>query len=265
MNLLELFPKRARIPALGALLVPSLLLVFSASMAYRSEQRLLITLNWVTHTHRVEASLLDINARKAQLLAEYPLAPTGRTSQLRDQARRRMVEGMATVMTLTADNPMQHPRALRMEAMVTELIRILDSGSPERQEVADGITQLVQQMWEEEERLLKQRQESLLSRIHLRTWALWGMVAFNAGLIVLSLWLTMRMARLERLVTMCAWTRTIHFNGKWISFEEYLRERFSIRTSHGISPEEADRLIAEVQESGEDGEAIASGREPKGL
>jgi hypothetical protein len=49
------------------------------------------------------------------------------------------------------------------------------------------------------------------------------------------------------LVTVCAWSRTIEYQGQWISFEEYLRRRFNIETSHGISPAEAKRLLPQLK------------------
>lgn len=48
--------------------------------------------------------------------------------------------------------------------------------------------------------------------------------------------------RVNDLVTMCAWSRTIKYQGEWISFEAYLLRRFNINTSHGISPAEAKKL-----------------------
>jgi hypothetical protein len=47
--------------------------------------------------------------------------------------------------------------------------------------------------------------------------------------------------RVSGLVTMCAWSRTIEYKGEWISFEEYLKRRFNIDVTHGISPVEAEK------------------------
>ena len=40
----------------------------------------------------------------------------------------------------------------------------------------------------------------------------------------------------DDLVTMCAWTKTVKYEGEWVSFERYLERRFGLMTSHGISP-----------------------------
>lgn len=53
--------------------------------------------------------------------------------------------------------------------------------------------------------------------------------------------------RIESLVTICAWSRTVEYQGEWISFEQYLLRRFNLNTSHGISPEEAKKAFSELK------------------
>jgi len=55
--------------------------------------------------------------------------------------------------------------------------------------------------------------------------------------------------RVDTLVKMCAWTRTVEYQGEWISFEEYLKRRFRIETTHGMSPEEAQRQLDELMKA----------------
>lgn len=54
-------------------------------------------------------------------------------------------------------------------------------------------------------------------------------------------------ARVESLAKICAWSRTIEYEGEWLSFEDYLLRRFNIHTSHGISPAEAAKVMARFQ------------------
>ena len=54
--------------------------------------------------------------------------------------------------------------------------------------------------------------------------------------------------RVDTLVTVCAWSHTVKYQGEWISFEEYLLRQFKINTSHGISPAQAERIIKEVMD-----------------
>ena len=57
-------------------------------------------------------------------------------------------------------------------------------------------------------------------------------------------------AQVEGMVTMCAWSRTIEFEGEWLSFEQYLNRRFRLGTTHGICPAEALKHFgAAIQEN----------------
>ena len=49
-----------------------------------------------------------------------------------------------------------------------------------------------------------------------------------------SRWLLQRIRHLESFVVVCAWCRKVRVDDRWILFEEYLRERGDVRTSHGI-------------------------------
>jgi hypothetical protein len=75
------------------------------------------------------------------------------------------------------------------------------------------------------------------------------------GVLVLIAYLVSRSARQTRelqtrvdaWVTICAWSRTVKYEGEWISFEQYLLRRFNLNTSHGICPAEAARLTSQSE------------------
>jgi PAS domain-containing protein len=58
------------------------------------------------------------------------------------------------------------------------------------------------------------------------------------------------------IVTMCAWTRRVKMDGRWVPVEEYLRVKFGVQVSHGISEETLKHLQQEA-ESGRDRDAVA--------
>jgi hypothetical protein len=72
----------------------------------------------------------------------------------------------------------------------------------------------------------------------------------NLGLVLVALafaggvgrWFLNRARDLEKMITVCAWTRRVLWRGKWISFEEYLIERFAVRCTHGICEEAAAEM-----------------------
>ena len=47
-------------------------------------------------------------------------------------------------------------------------------------------------------------------------------------------------------VTLCAWTRTVRYEGAWISVETYLEQRYGVVTSHGMSPAAEKVLVDEA-------------------
>jgi CHASE3 domain sensor protein len=51
----------------------------------------------------------------------------------------------------------------------------------------------------------------------------------------------MKIGSLYSLITMCAWSKRVQFGGQWIPLEEYMKKRFGLRISHGISEEEFEK------------------------
>ena len=61
-----------------------------------------------------------------------------------------------------------------------------------------------------------------------------------------TVWLLRRLRDLEGLITVCAWTRRVQWEGRWISFEEYLAKRFNLYCTHGICEEAAEKMRQEA-------------------
>jgi hypothetical protein len=40
----------------------------------------------------------------------------------------------------------------------------------------------------------------------------------------------------------CAWSRTIEYEGEWLTFEQYLQRRFDYRITHGMSPQVLEEM-----------------------
>ena len=54
--------------------------------------------------------------------------------------------------------------------------------------------------------------------------------------------------RVEIPVTICSWSQTVEYEGEWISFSQFLQRRFNIKTSHGMSREEALKILRELDD-----------------
>lgn len=54
--------------------------------------------------------------------------------------------------------------------------------------------------------------------------------------------------RVDELIRICAWSRTIEYQGEWLTFETYMKRRFKLNTTHVISPAEAEKIINETND-----------------
>jgi len=79
-----------------------------------------------------------------------------------------------------------------------------------------------------------------------------GMAIIEIFTVVGMVLLVLRLFRLEQLATVCAWSHRLLYEGQWISLERYLRERFDVHASDGITTEQAARIMAEHSLNGEE-------------
>jgi CHASE3 domain sensor protein len=73
-----------------------------------------------------------------------------------------------------------------------------------------------------------------------------GAVAMVLMFIIIIL---LRLEKLQQVVTICAWTGQVKYEGRWVRLDEYLEHRFGLSVSHGLSREAADKMAAEIKET----------------
>lgn len=56
-----------------------------------------------------------------------------------------------------------------------------------------------------------------------------------------------KIQRLEKIITVCAWTGKIEMDGKWVCLEEFLRSKLGVDVTHGISPEAYQKMMQEIK------------------
>lgn len=56
--------------------------------------------------------------------------------------------------------------------------------------------------------------------------------------------------RTEEWLTVCAWSGRVKLGDEWISMEEYLKRRYSIRVTHGMAPDVYKQLFTTVLKPG---------------
>jgi CHASE3 domain sensor protein len=126
----------------------------------------------------------------------------------------------------------------------TLAIALTDQGKNTMAEIG----RLLFQMGQDEEYSLglsQQRTEDNAMSSQITSVILIGAVAMVLMFIIIIL---LRLEKLQQVVTVCAWTGQVKFEGQWVRLDEYLQRRFGLSVSHGLSREAAEKMAAELKE-----------------
>lgn len=260
-------PGRSYLLFLLALIVPSVLAVVPAIFAVYAEEQLSRSLGWVSHTSQVQrgieqvlVSLLDAETGQRGFL----LTGDRRYSEPALAAANKVRRELAALNALTSDNAAQRTELARLEphlesrvALIKQTIDLRMRGR--EQEAAslvmaghgktemDAVRTGLDRMAVEEDRLLRVRTERLEHMSRMAKALMFGLALLTAVFALTIFMMFRRILRLKSLVTICAWSRTVEYEGEWLSFEEYLQRRFNINTSHGIAPAEMERVFGKFR------------------
>jgi hypothetical protein len=111
----------------------------------------------------------------------------------------------------------------------------------------EKIGRVLFQMGQEEEYSLninQQRAEADSISSQITSVVLIGTVVMVLMFIIIIL---RRLEKLQQVVTICAWTGQVKYEGQWIRLDEYLQRQFGLSVSHGLSKEAAEKMIAEMK------------------
>jgi hypothetical protein len=120
--------------------------------------------------------------------------------------------------------------------------------TPHSDSLMTSIRSSLQRLTADEASLLRDRQQMLVSELHRGDLISLGLAAALAVMLISLLVLARGAEHYRNLVTLCAWTRSVEYEGEWISFEEYLRRKFDIPTTHGISPDALSQIEVGLDE-----------------
>ena len=260
-------PRLSRPSLIASLLLPLVLIGIPAALAVRAERDLEKSFEWVTHTVSVEravqslaASLVDAETGQRGFLLtrrEIYLEPY-------EAGRARVGQRVADLRNLTADNPSQQQRLDELQPLMQERLGLIDEtialakrgehdaaleivNSDRGKNSMDRIRGLLRVMDDEEHRLLWLRRREAAAQAGRTSLLLFGLLGASAAVGGLVFYLVRRLMKVEPVVNMCAYSKTIEYEGEWVSFEEYLRRRFNVATSHSMSPAEFERLRAGIR------------------
>lgn len=250
---------------LGGIATAAALAVVIALGFLESRSRVAIreSAGWVSHTLQVERELglartLLTDAETGQ--RGYLLTEDESYLEPSEQATAALPAVLAQLRELTADNPEQQQRlgqldrlaAARLER-IRNSVSLAKSGERERavKIVVEGsgkalmteIRALIQSALADEERRLRQREANLAQSIARRSLEAQILIgAMAAGLIAVA-FLLIRLNRVHALVTVCLQSKTVQYENEWLSFDDYLHRRFNVQITHGLSPDEYEKLM----------------------
>jgi len=256
----------------SGLSLPLLALVMMSWLVHRTSGQFQESFYRVAHTYKVlnlvqqtQLHLLDAETeRRGYLLTngEDYLTSYGRAmssvrndiDQLLELARNNM--GQQTNITVLQElivnrlgidpNKMTGGRTNLHDALA---IALTDQGK----NTMEQIGRLLFRMGQDEEYSLglsQQRAEDNAMSSQITSVILIGAVAMVLMFIIIIL---LRLEKLQQVVTICAWTGQVKYEGQWVRLDEYLERRFGLSVSHGLSREAADKMAAEIKEFNQPG------------
>lgn len=241
----------------------SLSLVFTVQLALRSQTQLTESARGRLHTLQVEEQiqtmLAALSGAEADLRdyfasrADIHLALMGE----KRTAARASLEALGRLAT-AGEEQHDHLRQLAslLESRVGLMDRMVESARPGSN--ANLLALMLADRGFESSNAIRAETSALLASVRRedaarqaalgeQTWAALGwlsaFVAVNAVAVAGVIAVVFRAGRISRIAKVCAWSHTIEYEGRWMSFEQYLEARFGIKASHGISPEEAAKMM----------------------
>jgi CHASE3 domain sensor protein len=136
-----------------------------------------------------------------------------------------------------------------VHAKLTEIGRALESistaKSPANVPPVDSdlarIERLLDSLAQDESRDVSGSLDAARARANFHRDLVIALAAINLLFLCGVAFCAMQISKLHSLITMCAWSKRVQYQDKWVPLEEYMRKRFGIRISHGISQEEYNK------------------------
>jgi two-component system chemotaxis sensor kinase CheA len=112
--------------------------------------------------------------------------------------------------------------------------------------IIDQIRSIFSVMQISEDAMLADRRRTDEAKLDVSDALSTGLLILCATVVIYAGVLGLRIRQLQNIITICAWTQKVNFNGKWMPMEEFLWRRFRIKVSHGISEEAFDGVMGMV-------------------
>lgn len=244
------------------LLVAVLVFLFLKQMYLDQRQGLML----VKHSYEVREQLLELRNDLIQSEAGQNIfLLTGSHSYLQPSlfAASDAFVRLQYLSVLLADRPDQSARLSRLRPLIERTLAenrgsvpSEDSGAggkelqilPDSQDAnpPDQIIALIREMQADEDMVLSVRKKVTQSDVDARATVSTVLLWMSAAVIIGAGLLLLRIRQLQSIITICAWTQRVNFNGRWMRMEDFLWRRFRVKVSHGISEEAFEGVMGMV-------------------
>lgn len=100
---------------------------------------------------------------------------------------------------------------------------------------------------DQQQTLIRRQQDAEASVARSQATSL-ALIAAVALTLILVVAVRFRLERLQRFVTVCAWTGQVKHQGQWLRLDDYLQRQFGLTVSHSLSQEAAETMKKEMAE-----------------
>jgi len=137
----------------------------------------------------------------------------------------------------------KHAAPVRVAAVSSEAPAAVPAATPLSAEDGDiaRIQRLLDALGQEESRDINGQLEEAQARSTFHRNLVIAIGGINILFLAAVGFCAVQIKKLHSLVTMCAWSKRVQYEGQWIPLEDYMQKRFGVRISHGISQEEFDK------------------------
>jgi CHASE3 domain sensor protein len=258
-------PKSKRALFWTGLSLPMVALIAMTWLVHQAGGRFNNSFNWVLQNYKVldmfeqvQSHIVDAEANQRGYLL------TGRKEYLEpyESAMTSIHDDMDRLKKFTSDDSSQQLNVANLESLIdAELVFDPAKATGQFQTNASIITLTARgkakiesmrgvlfQAREEQERLLSRHQQDAESdMVSSQIMAMILIVAVAVALVFVVM-IMIRVDKLQQIVTVCAWTGQVKFQGEWLRLDEYLERQFGMSVSHSLSKEAADKMMREIQE-----------------
>lgn len=246
--------KKKRALLAVALVAPFCLLVLLAAIALRSithaeagARAVLTTHNFLATLHATASLVKDVETSQRGFLL------TGRDDFLDSylDAIALLPSSRKALAEFVAATPDEAERFARLDAAISRKLRFVDATitmrrvdpeaavrmveEGEGKRAMDEIRGVVREMHNQETARLEARTGDSQRRNNFEYYAALVILAIELVMLGTVVLLLYKLQHLRQLVTVCAWTKEVKHDGRWVALEEFLKAKFNFDTSHSIS------------------------------